>query len=137
MNYKIGQISEGIYPPEAAVWCNANGAHIERLDGKYTIVENAPAPGPTVAEQVRALEAETGLTRAVRELVLAENSGASDYVKAKAQEIETLAKELRPVVVTEPETTETTDTTETATTEPETQVTEPEVTETEKIDVQE
>lgn len=95
MNYKIGQVFEGIYPPEAAVWCNANNAHIEVLDGKYTIVENAPAPEPTVAEQVQALESETGLTRAVRELVLADNSGASEYVRGKAQEIETLAKELR------------------------------------------
>lgn len=103
MNYKIGQIFEGIYPPEAAVWCNANGAHIERLDGKYTIVENAPAPGPTVAEQVRALEAETGLTRAVRELVLADGSGASDYVRSKAQEIENLANPLRNVPETQKE----------------------------------
>lgn len=95
MNYKIGQTFKGIYPPEAAVWCNANGAHIEVLDGVYTIVENAPAPEPTTEEKVRALENETGLTRVMREMVLAENSGASDYVKAKAQEIEELAKQLR------------------------------------------
>ena len=30
-------------------------------------------------------------------MVLAENSGASDYVKAKAQEIEDLAKQLRAI----------------------------------------
>ena len=52
-------------------------------------------PEPTLEEQVAKLEAETGLTRVMREMVLAENSGASDYVKAKAQEIEALAKELR------------------------------------------
>lgn len=52
-------------------------------------------PTPTIAEQVDKLEAETGLTRVMREMVLAENSGASDYVKAKAQEIEDLAKALR------------------------------------------
>ena len=95
MNYKIGQIFKGTYPPEAAVWCNANNAHIEVLEGVYTIVENAPAPEPTLEEQVAKLEAETGLTRVMREMVLAENSGASDYVKAKAQEIEELAKQLR------------------------------------------
>ena len=95
MNYKIGQTFKGTYPPEAAVWCNANNAHIEVLDGVYTIVENAPTPEPTVEEQVQALESETGLTRAVRELVLADNSGASEYVRAKAQEIETLSTELR------------------------------------------
>ena len=52
-------------------------------------------PEPTIEEQVAKLEAETGLTRVMREMVLAENSGASDYVKAKANEIEDLAKELR------------------------------------------
>ena len=49
----------------------------------------------TKEEQVAKLEAETGLTRVMREMVLAENSGASDYVKAKANEIEDLAKQLR------------------------------------------
>ena len=52
-------------------------------------------PEPTLEEQVAKLEAETGLTRVMREMVLAENSGASDYVKAKAQEIVDLAKQLR------------------------------------------
>ena len=93
--YYIGQTFDGIYPPEAAVWCNLNGAHIEMVEDKYIIVENAPAPEPTTAEKVQALEHETGLTRAVRELVLADGSGASDYVRAKAQEIEALAEELR------------------------------------------
>ena len=48
-----------------------------------------------VGNQVDLLENKTGLIRAIRELVLAENSGASEFVKVKAQEIETLAKELR------------------------------------------
>ena len=52
-------------------------------------------PELTLEEQVAKLEAETGLTRVMREMVLAENSGASDYVKAKANEIEDLAKQLR------------------------------------------
>ena len=95
MKFKIGQTFKETYPPEAAVWCNANNAHIEVFDGVYTVVKNAPAPEPTTEEKVRALENETGLNRAVRELVLAENSGASDYVKAKANEIEDLAKQLR------------------------------------------
>lgn len=93
--YYIGQTFDGVYPPAAAVWCQANNAQIKVLDGKYTIVERDPVPGPTMAEKVRALELSTGLTRAVRELVLADNSGASDYVKAKAAEIEALAEGLR------------------------------------------
>lgn len=93
--YYIGQKFYGIYPPAAAVWCNLNNAHIELVGDSFTIVENAPAPEPTTEEKVQALETETGLTRAVREMVLADNSGASDYIKAKAQEIEELAKQLR------------------------------------------
>ncbi len=54
-------------------------------------------PEPTIEEQVAKMEAATGLTRAVRELVLADNSGVSDYVRAKAQEIEALANPLRGV----------------------------------------
>ena len=52
-------------------------------------------PEPPLEEQVAKLEAETGLTRVMREMVLTENSGASDYVKSKAKEIEDLAKQLR------------------------------------------
>lgn len=48
-----------------------------------------------VTAQVANLEEQTGLVRAIRELVLAENSGASEFVKSKAQEIETIAEELR------------------------------------------
>lgn len=99
--YYIGQTFEGVYPPAAAVWCNLNNAHIELVGDNFTIVENAPAPEHTTAERVQALERETGLTRAVRELVLADNSGASDYVKAKAAEIEALAEGLRSNVESE------------------------------------
>ena len=95
MNYKIGQTFKGTYPPEAAVWCNANNAHIEVLDGVYTIMENAPAPELTLEEQVSSLEQTYGMTRWQREGILAEGSLYSEYTKAKAQEIEDLAKELR------------------------------------------
>ena len=65
-------------------------------NGNWYLAGHAPTEAePTAQEQVRVLEAQTGLTRAVRELVLAENSGASEYVKSKAREIETLAAPLR------------------------------------------
>ena len=68
----------------------------EAYNGNWYLKGYAPAkPAPTVKEQVQALETQTGLTRAVRELVLAEGSGASDYVKQQAQEIEALAAPLR------------------------------------------
>lgn len=97
MNYKIGQTFKGTYPPEAAVWCNANNAHIEAKDGQYVIVENAPIPEPTLEEQVSSLEQTYGMTRWQREGILAEGSLYSEYTKPKAQEIEDLAKELREV----------------------------------------
>ena len=38
MTFRIGQTFTGTYPPEAAVWCNENGAYIEADGGTYTIV---------------------------------------------------------------------------------------------------
>ena len=68
----------------------------QAYNGAWYVKGYAPSkPEPTIEEQVVKLEAETGLTRVMREMVLSENSGASDYVKAKAQEIEDLAKRLR------------------------------------------
>ncbi len=65
-------------------------------DGLLYVKGYAPAPAePTALERVQTQEAQTGLTRAVRELVLAENSGVSDYVKELAQELETWAAVLR------------------------------------------
>ena len=93
--FEIGQVLTKENYTKGAIWCNSNNAHIEKQGEHYVIVEN-PAPAePTIEEQVAKLEAETGLTRVMREMVLAENSGASDYVKSKAQEIEDLAKQLR------------------------------------------
>ena len=96
MEFKIGQIVNEENYTEAAVFCNkSQDRHIALVDSVYKIVANDPIPEPTKEEQVAKLEAETGLTRVMREMVLAENSGASDYVKAKANEIEDLAKQLR------------------------------------------
>lgn len=54
MVYKIGQIFEGEYPPEAAVWCNTRGdCSIQQIDGKYQIVENPPVSIGVLAENVR------------------------------------------------------------------------------------
>ena len=77
---------------------------IEEVDEEYVLfagkwlTKGAAADIQALAAKekaVRCLESQTGLTRAVRELVLAENSGASDYVKQQAQEIESLAAPLR------------------------------------------
>ena len=59
MEYYIGQIFDGIYPPEAANWCNANNATIEekhRLENNvdvryYEICAIPELPAPTHDEQ--------------------------------------------------------------------------------------
>lgn len=54
MNFELGQIFEGEYPPEAAVWCNTRGdCSIQQIDGKYQIVENPPVSIGVLAENVR------------------------------------------------------------------------------------
>lgn len=92
---EIGQIVTKENYTKAAIWCNKNGAHIEKVEGKYIIVVNPAPTEPTLEERVAKLEAETGLTRIMREGILAEGSLYSDYAKAKAQEIEELARQLR------------------------------------------
>ena len=46
--YAIGQKFEGTYPPEAAQWCNENGAMIVLVDGGFAI-QAAPEPVPADA----------------------------------------------------------------------------------------
>ena len=92
--FEIGQKLTKENYTAAAIWCNRNGAHIEQTQGEFIIAANAPVT-PDVQMQLLVLERQSGLSRAVRELVLAENSGVSGYVRQKAQAIETLARELR------------------------------------------
>lgn len=93
--FEIGQILTKENYTKAAIWCNKNGAHIEKIDAQYVIVAN-PAPAePTLEEQVAKLEQDYGMSRWQREGILAEGSLYSDYTKAKAREIEDLAEQLR------------------------------------------
>lgn len=96
--WQVGDVvAEDLYTA-CAVFCNKNGTmHIELQEGRYVVVGNTAPAAPTTTERVRALESQTGLTRAVRELVLSENSGVSEYVKGKALEIEELAVTIRSV----------------------------------------
>ena len=68
----------------------------QAYNGAWYVKGYAPnKPEPTLEEQVAKLEQEYGMTRWQREGILAEGSLYSDYTKAKAQEIEDLAAELR------------------------------------------
>ena len=99
LTYEEGQIFEGKYPPEAAIWCNENGCHIEEVDSKdgirvYKIVKNEIYV-PTKQEILSQKESEYGMNRWQREGILAENSSYSYFAKARAQELEDLAEEIR------------------------------------------
>lgn len=68
----------------------------QAYNGQWYLVGYAPSkPAPTLQEQLLEMERNTGYTRAIRELILADNSGASEYVKNKAQEIEQIAEQIR------------------------------------------
>lgn len=68
----------------------------QAYNGQWYLVGYVPSkPIPTLQEQLIEMERNTGYTRAIRELILAEGSGASEFVKNKAQEIENLAEQIR------------------------------------------
>lgn len=65
-------------------------------NGEWYVKGYAPKkPEPTIEEQVAKLEQDYNMTRWQREGILAEGSLYSEYTKAKAQEIEDLASQLR------------------------------------------
>lgn len=54
-DFYIGQVFDGIYPPEAASWCNGNNAYIDEIgDRRYEIKAIPPAPAPTKEQQEQA-----------------------------------------------------------------------------------
>ena len=79
---------------KVAEWCNLNNATIVDKGEYYEVVEIIPQE-PTIEEQVIHLEKIYKMNRWQREIILAENSGASEYSKTKAQEIEDIAEQLR------------------------------------------
>ena len=88
------------YPPinkeeyiKIARWCNNNNARIEDMGSYYIVVANK-APEVSLETKLKQLEGQTGLTRAMRELV-ANTPGVSEYVRKKAIELEELAKKIR------------------------------------------
>lgn len=46
-NYFIGQIFNGSYPPEAAIWCNSHNAFIEALGDRRYEIKEVVVPVPT------------------------------------------------------------------------------------------
>jgi len=57
MDFYIGQIFEGSYPPAAAVWCNANNAFIDVIGEKRYEIKAVVIPEPT-HEEIREMRAQ-------------------------------------------------------------------------------
>ena len=99
--FNIGQTVTKENYTAAAVWCNQHGAHIEKQNGAYVIVANAPAPEATDEEKVAALENAYGLPRAARTGLIALRAGGAELdetLMARVDEIEALAVPLRTCV---------------------------------------
>lgn len=96
--FNIGQKLTKENYTAAAVWCAKNKAHIEKQNGAYIIVGNAPAPEQPAEQKVAALEAKYGLARPVRTALLELRSrGAKldETLMAHVDEIETEAISMR------------------------------------------
>lgn len=52
MNFEIGQVFEGRYPPEAAIWCNANRAYIDVIGTRKYQIKAVPEPPLPTREDI-------------------------------------------------------------------------------------
>lgn len=52
MEYYIGQIFDGIYPPEAANWCNTHNALIEEIGERRYEIKAVPEPTPPTKDEI-------------------------------------------------------------------------------------
>ena len=92
--FQIGQKLTPQNYAQGAIWCNSHNAHIEPQGNDFIIVPNGQMQESTAEKLIRA-EAKSGLTRALREVILEQHAGVSDYVRAQAAALEDLARELR------------------------------------------
>lgn len=93
--WDIGQVVSLEDYTEIAVKCNELAdRHIEKQGDQYVIVANE-VHVPTLEEQVIELEERYNMCRWQREIILADGTMSSDFAKARAQEIEDLAEQLR------------------------------------------
>jgi hypothetical protein len=64
MNYELGQIFEGGYPPEAALWANIHGARIVRHGANAWKLEAIPAPTEEELKRRKSAEIRVALAAA-------------------------------------------------------------------------
>lgn len=54
--FYVGQIFDGKYPADAAVWCNKNSAYIEKIGDKQYEIKAKPEPTAEEIKQARIAE---------------------------------------------------------------------------------
>lgn len=89
----IGDILTAENYTQGAIWCNANNAHIEMINGQYTIVANAVIT-PTKAEQIAQLDKQyeqdkSQLLNYYTEAVMREDTALQADVKAELTALDT------------------------------------------------
>lgn len=75
MDFYIGQVFEGTYPPEAAMWCNQQGdcyiEEIDALDGKRRFqIRAIPEPTPEEIEAQELAKAKSERAEAVSKIIV-------------------------------------------------------------------
>ena len=55
VEFYIGQVFEGTYPPEAAIWCNENNAFIDVIGNHKYEIKAVPEPPAPTYEEINAL----------------------------------------------------------------------------------
>lgn len=85
--FYIGQIFEDVYPPEAAIWCNANNAYIDVIGEKRYEIKEVPGPSEEEIKQQRIAELKAELN-------------STDYKIIKCSECSLAGEEL-PYDITE------------------------------------
>lgn len=88
MDFFTGQTFEGVYPPEAALWCRDNHAYIEERDGVYIIVA---VPDPTLEDAKVAKLAEINAACDAALAVLTASYPSSELLTFDKQEAEARA----------------------------------------------
>lgn len=54
--FYIGQVFDGVYPPMAAVWCNANNAFIDVIGERRYEIKEVPGPSEEEIKSARIAE---------------------------------------------------------------------------------
>lgn len=91
--YTIGQLFEGGYPPEAAQWCNNNGAMLVPVDNGFEIqLVPVQSQSDKIKAEIAALESQQTLRR-LREAMLTDAGRA--WLEGIDAQIATLRSQLK------------------------------------------